>query len=680
MRSFNQRSELFARKLTSKEASYWLNKDESSIRRDCRDSKYPGAIKGADGWVIPLASLPQAAQLHYWDTQPATQANALPARLPVVATNPAAIDADASHQAYRRAPEKSKDRADRLCAAVMEFEDMRAAGKNKSNASEIVKATSGMDYVTLLRARNVVKGQPRELWAALLLPRYKGRTKEAYLTGDAWEWICAGWLSTSEPAAHVVIKAARKEGKARGWVIPSDKTVIRKLNAIPAPIALLGRKGKEALDATFPAAERDFAASGLHDVWVSDGRRADVFCRWPDGTVSRPFIVAWCDLRTRMVLGVRGSFNPSQNLTLASFHSALEHDNIKPKRALLDNGMEYAGKQVTGGQDTRYRNKIKDDEPIGALTRMGIKVDWSRPGRGQEKPIESFWKYVANHVDKLPEFQGAYCGKDTVSKPEDFDRKKAVPIEIFAAKLTEILEDFNSTHPHRGQGMNGKTPLEQYEVLMQAEPYKEWLRPTAEDMRLMCREQKILTLNNKDASIKFKVEGYGELRYWSEKLADLPLSARAKKYNVYFNPEDIDIPVLVYNGLVMVCEATRIEMVGNKQAAAQHCIDKAAFKKPRIEAFKEIRQAAPIALPAPAPLSIQSVVIEKPAAPITTPEPSKLKELSPGVWYDPATGKTFGIGKPVKQGNEVGTEDLENLRRIKEQREAERLAKRFGTE
>ena len=675
MNSLGQRGESFAPILTSNEAAYWLNKDESSVRRACRSLKYPGATKGAEGWLIPVTSLPLAAQRLYYDASEHQTEKIAAAPLPVIA--PAVIDADALHLAYRRAPKKSKARADRLCAAVMEFEDLHAAGETKSDATARIKINHQIDPVTLWRARDTVKGHPRELWAALLLPRYKGRTKEVELTGDAWDWIKARWLSTSEPPAHVVIKEARKEGKVHDWVLPSDKSIIRKLNAIPAPIVLLGRKGKEAFDATFPAAERDFAAYGLHEVWVSDGRRVDVFCRWPDGTVSRPFIVAWCDMRTRKVLGTRGGVNPSGSLTLASFHAALSRAGIKPKRALLDNGREYAAKSVTGGQKTRYRFKIKDDEPIGALTHMGVTADWARPYRGQEKPIESFWKYIANHLDKLPEFQGAYCGKNTVSKPEDLDRNKAIPIEVYASKLAEVLEEFNHRQGHRGRGMDGKSPTQLDDELMQADPHKEWPRPTAEHLRLLCLEQRTLTLNNKDASIKFKLSGYGEVRYWSEALADLPMAARSKKYDVFHNQEDPDIPVVVYDGKRMVCEAQRIGPIGNKQAAAQHCINKAEFKKPRADAFKNIRQAAPIALPEPFP--VQPVVIEKPATPATPPEPPKLKELSPGVWYDPEKGETFGKGKPVKQSNETDADALEKLRRTKEQRDAERLQKRFGT-
>lgn len=643
-----------------------------SIRHNCASRKYLGATKGPDGWMIPVATLSARAQALYWSEQRGHQVSSPDEK-------GTEIDREALFLALRQAPRRSKERAGKLHKAVMDFRQLIATGMSKSEATAYVTHKHGIDDATLHRARNKVDGHTPELWEALLLPRYKGRTKEAQLTPEAWNWILARWLSTSEPSAHVVIKEARKEGEAQGWIIPSDKTIVRKLNAIKAPIFLRGRKGNESFDATFPAAERDFSAYGLHDVWVSDGRRVDVFCRWPDGTVSRPFIVAWCDMRTRMILGAHGGFNATSNLVLASFNAALVSSKIKPQRALLDNGREYAAKQVTGGQKTRYRFKINDGDPIGALTRMGVEVDWARPYRGQEKPIESFWTYVANHLDKLPEFQGAYCGKDAVSKPEDLDRNKAVPIEIYAAKLTEVLAEFNE-RPHRGRGMDGKSPAQLYDEYMGADPHKEWARPIAEDMRVLCLEQRTLTLNNKDASIRFKFAGYGEVRYWSETLADLPIGARSKKYSVYYNPEDPDIPVVVYDGERMIGEAFRIGLVGNKEAATQHCINKAAFKKPRAEEFKEIRNAAPVALPAlGCPPAIQSVVIEKAETPDAPRDLPKLQELSPGVWYDPTTGKTFSGGKHTKPNGHTDTDGIDELKRIKEQREAERLAKRFGT-
>lgn len=660
--------------ITTEDAALYTGLEPRTIRRHCIANKYPGAVKDAEGrWIIPVPSLPIAAQTIYHRGEEAETAP-----LPVIAPPPSDIDTEALFLAYRRAPIKSKTRADTLSAAVMQFEDLINEGETKGNAAKI----AGIDYATLWRARELVKAHPREQWAARLLPRYKGRAKEAVLTPAAWDWIKSNYLNTSETAAKVVIKEAKKIGKAQGWEFPSNKTITRRLNKLPAPQWLLGRKGSEALDATYPAAERDYLAYGLHEQWVSDGTRADVLCIWPDGTIARPFVVAWMDMRTRLICGARGGVNPSQSLTLASLREALLFVNTKPDFALLDNGPEYAGKQVTGGQQTRYRFQNKEGDPIGALTRMGIKVDWARPYRGQEKPIEKFWDYVKNHLDKSSQFQGAYCGKDTASKPADYGRKNAVPVETYAAKLAEVLAEYNREHEHSGHGMGGRPPAQVYEEIMQTAPHKVWARPTAEDLRLLCLEQRMLTLNNKDASIKFKIEGYGELRYWSGELAALPISARAKKYSVFHNPAAPELPVLIYDGVQFICESACIDKVGNKEQAAQHCIKKAAFINPHKTALKAIKNAAPLALHAPiaANETTPAIIIEKPAAPPEPIEKTKLVKMADGMYYDPEAGAVIGKGTTEKPNTEeINEGEIERLLNIKAQREAAHLEKRFGT-
>ena len=662
--------------LTSEQAAYWLNRDESSIRRDCRAAKYPGATKGVNGWVIPLIALPVTVQQRYMEAQYPVQVAAPPAISPVLADKPL-LDADSLHLAYRRAPHKSKERADKLAAAVADFEDLHAAGASKGNAAAQIKNLYQVDNATLWRARLQVAAQPREMWPSLLLPRYKGRTKEAELTPDAWDWIKNEFLSTSEPAAKVVIKEAKKIGIPQGWVFPSDKTIIRRLNKIPAPQYHLGRNGNEAFDANYPAATRDFTAYALHEQWVTDGTRCDVRCIWPDGTAARPFIVAWMDMRSRLVFGVRGALNPSQRLTAASLATALKFVQIKPDTTLFDRGSEYLAKYISGGQLPKNIKREEGEMP-GVLKRMGIKPEFARAYRGQAKPIEKFWDYVKEHLDKLPQFQGAYVGKNSASKPEDYHPKNAIPIDIYSAKLAEVIADYNNSHKHQGVGMNGRTPAQAYEELMQAAPHKDWARPTAEDLRLLCLEQVIRTLDNKNASIQIKIDGYGTMKYWSNDLANLPDSARGKKYIIFHNPDAPELPILIYDGLRFVCDAACISKVGNKEQAAQHYIDKAKFLKPHKSSVKDIKKAAQQTLPAPI-ITAQSaplIIIEKPAALVDIPAPAPLVETSPGVFIDTATGEVFGTAKPE---NPVDTqaEELEKYRRIAELREAERIDKRF---
>jgi hypothetical protein len=168
------------------------------------------------------------------------------------------------------------------------------------------------------------------------------------------------------------------------------------------------------------------------------------------------------------------------------------------------------------------------------------------------------------------------------------------------------------------------------------------------------------------------------MKYWSNDLANLPDSARGKKYIIFHNPDAPELPILIYDGLRFVCDAACISKVANKEQAAQHYIDKAKFLKPHKSSVKDIKKAAQQALPAPI-VTAQSaplIIIEKPAALVTIPAPAPLVEISPGVFTDTATGESFGTPKAEKLAN-TQADEYEKYRQIAEQREAERLAARF---
>lgn len=682
-----------------------------TTRRDETDRRAP--------YQVLLASLPKAAQLAWAQrraTSPtAVKANPFKEQLPLpLAPDSTILDAApliprkprpavrpelppeeyrTLWEAYEKRNGLAKRRAERACDAVIDYFDLRATGVSVAMAEKAVEAKHGVKRVTLWRYREAVAGHPREHWLPLLAPKYIGQGQEAEFSIPAYEWILARFLSTSEPKGEVIVKEARKEGAGKGWIIPSTKTVLRHLAKEPAWLTKLGRAGEATLESSYPAVERDYESLKLHEVWESDGRRADVFCVWPDGSVGRPFIVVWREVRTRLVLAVRGYRNPTGELVMACYRMALERSGATPQYAKIDNGREYANKAFTGQQKTRYRFKIQPGEPIGILTRMGTKAWWSKPGRGQDKPVESFWRYVADHCDKAAEFQGAYCGRNPVARPEDFDPKKAVPVAAYGAKLAAVIEEFNH-RPHRGNGMHGRSPLDVYAELL---PLAEVRQPDPAHLRLLLLAVTTLQLNKEDASIRFKVEGFGECRYWSKALAELPLPARQKGYQVYFDPESPMTPVAIYDGDVFVCEAApidRIPFMGGDEAAAAHATAKLGYMAPKKKALKAIKNAAPLALPdmtqpaelTPLPQPNQELLIEAPR-PARAPEPESQLEPLPGeanAWRDSRTGEIIRKPTPARpqRTGQLSDEELEELERQQREkraaaREAERK-RRFG--
>lgn len=504
-----------------------------------------------------------------------------------------------------------------------------------------------------------------------MAPRYCGNGKEAEFTEEAWDWILARYLSQTQIKTSVLVRLARQEGAGKGWKIPSVKTVDRRLERESAPLVILGRQGPKALEASFPTVEKDWASLLPHEMWESDGTRLNYFARWPDSTVGRPFVVFWRECRSRLVLSCKGYLNPCGELAMASFRDAVENCGYKPNRAKLDNGREYANKTFSGGQRTRYRFMVKPDEPIGVATQMGIKIEWAKPGRGRDKMVESFNRFVHDSLKAIG-YAGAYCGEDALSKPEDFDPKKAVPIELINKVLGEFLHWFNTQHKHRGHGMNGRTPQAVYEELLPSVNKAEHT-PDPAHLRLLLMAVKTLLPDKGEATFRLKLDGYGERRYWSEEFARLPLPARYKKYQVWYHPQNPDLPVAIYDGDTYVCDCTpinRIPAVGAGEAAGAHVKAKNALIKPIKGELKTIKGASPLKLPSFGSNAAPLIESRQAAPKQREVETVLLPTGKPGEFMDAATGEVAcRIERTLFPEPEESTADAEIESMRRQQRE-----------
>ncbi len=666
----------------------------STIKRHCERGKFEGATKtrlnGIDAWQIPVASLPASAQRKLVDqilkVQAAQPATSLPTVAALAPVKPAGAEARVMWDAYERSGAEKKHRAEAALKALSAFHELVDSGRTIGDAEKAVASSFGVSKATLWRYRTATNGHHKSNWLPLLLPRYKGGRPWADFTPAAYEYIRAKFLNTSETSLAVVLEDARAVAAGNGWSIPSYHAVQYRLAKEPAWLYTVGRRGLKALEQSYPSVERDYNRLSLHELWESDGRKADVFCRWPDGSIARPFIIAWREVRSRLVLGVKGYLTPSAQGVLAAFGMALERAGCAPDFAKIDNGREYAAKSVSGGQANRYRFKVMPGEQPGIMTFVGTKAEWSKPARGQDKPIESFWRFVIDRCDKDPEFQGAYCGRNPVARPEDFDREKAIPIALYEQKLAAALEYFNTRHPHTGSGMDGRTPMQVYETLS-----AENTRPPvqAAHLRLCKMGSAQIKPDKRQTTYTLRIPGYGECRYWSEKIASLPLEVLSRKHNVYYDLEDPKRPVAIYDGENWLDDARLLEAIdfreqGGEKAAA-HVAAKNAFTKPKKAALKAIGEAVRLDQPAlpdvtsltPPPSPIHAITCEgkriAAPSPVTEPDDPLIPTGNPGEWMHRDTGKIYqGRTAAIPQATAATQEREEWLSEMARRRQAEK--------
>jgi transposase InsO family protein len=167
-----------------------------------------------------------------------------------------------------------------------------------------------------------------------------------------------------------------------------------------------------------------------------------------------------------MILAVKIFTSTNAELVIDCFASAAQRTGTRPEWFHLDNGTEYSNNAFTGGQKSTVRYSVTKNQPVGVLTRAGVPVKWATPYHGAAKAIESFWNVIAEYVDKY--FAKAYTGRNPVERPEDWDPAHAVPREVYAARLIEVISAWakGELGAHRGQGMNGMSTVELYNHLI----------------------------------------------------------------------------------------------------------------------------------------------------------------------------------------------------------------------
>jgi hypothetical protein len=528
---------------------------------------------------------------------------------------------EARHAAFARLPTSMQTEAKRRLLAVHHFQSSEGTGMPMLERYAAAAAYAGESASTIRRWLGVCKGVHPGDWSVVLARKHPGNRESAPISRDALEFIKAEYFKLSKPALKPIYRRAQLRATERGWALPSYATVKRTIKAEHRWLHVAMREGSDAAERMYPTQERDYSALKVHEIWCADGRKADVFARWEDGTIGRPIVLGWIDLRSRVCVGYAIDKVEGADVIRRAFRLAMERTLAVPDAALIDNGRGFASKQITGGIPNRFRFKVDEDETPGVLPLLGVKVTWALPFRGRSKPIESFWRQLAEMDRRFP---GAYCGNNPDTRPEDCDPGKAVPIAEYRLVLEETLRLYHAT-PHRGDAMLGRSPHQVYEELLQQTIVRQ---PTKSQLRICLQAAETVKLNPADRSFRVL-----DNRYWTKELASIPVGT---KVVVRYDPEDAKVPVCVYRGEEFICEAPLIERTGfrDRAAAKEHARANRKFRKSLVEqagSMKDMRSASRwLTPPAEAPQF-------DPSAPASElPVPKVVRPLRPIADYRPS--------------------------------------------
>lgn len=602
-------AELGLRRMPTTKVGYNDLADREGWRRP--DLEWPANPRGCwrkrqgrgGGYEYRISVLPMSAQLELLNRQrQASEAAPVPAE---------EIKGDLKRsslwQHYHRLPDRQKAEAKRKLDVLEAAEDLARNGTERTVAYMLAANRAGIGLRTLYTWRDRVAGVPREDWLAALAPRYVGRTKEADCSPEALAFIKADYLRPERPPFTDCYRRLARAAAEHGWTIPSERTLQRRIEKIGEAQRVLARDGAEALARLYPAQERDRSTLHALECVNADGHKFDVFVAWPgEKTPVRPVLVAFQDVHSGMILSWRLDRSENAHAVLLAFGDLAETWGI-PEHAVLDNGRNFASKWLTGGTATRYRFKVKADEPHGVMTNMGVQIHWATPYHGQAKPIERAFRDMASSIAKDPRLAGAYTGNKVDAKPENYG-SRAVPLDLFERVVAEGIAEHNARIGRRSKVCNGRSFEQAFMASYQASLIR---KASVEQRQLWLLAAEGVSVRKQDGMIHL----FGN-RYWTDALTDL----RSTKVVARFDPDALADGIHVYRlDGTYVAHAECIAAEGfldvtaaRKHAAARKAYLKAEKAKLEAELTMSLDQLADLMGSAPTPAPVPDTKVVRP--------------------------------------------------------------------
>ena len=487
--------------------------------------------------VYRLEDLPadiQAAVIKKMNQQaaerPAPSTPSVPGPSPSVPVPASVPSPQALWEDYATRTDKQKNRAKAALAVLLRSMELEEGGLPRSDAQTQAAKEHKTSPRTLQRHYKKVEGVPRPDWLPVLAPGYVAPSNPAPFSPEAWEFFKADYLRREQPRFSSCYDRLLRAADANGWIVPSMGAVRRRLRReIPRAVEVMAREGKDAVKTLYPPQQRDKTVFHAMEAVNGDGWRAFHYCRFPDGAVAQPCVWIWQDVYSGKILAWRADQTENADMFRLAYGDLVETWGIPP-HVYIDNTMAAANKWMTGRTPTRYRNKIKEDDPLGIMPQVGSTVHWTTPGHGQAKPVERCFSRqggLAEIVDRHP----ALSGRGTKAKPLQIDEW----LTLFEGEIRHYNAKTGRTAPACAGRSLDETFAESYAAATIA-------KATAEQRRLWLLAAEKVTAHAADGSIKLFSSPAGQNRYWCEALSQYA----GQKLVVRFDPQNLHESVHAY--------------------------------------------------------------------------------------------------------------------------------------
>ena len=430
-----------------------LGVTERQARRMCVKGELPGAVKKDGQWWIPVSADPRLAE----------------------GTTPAARLEESGELA--EIPERKRADALRKLGIIQEFykfERAQLAGDKTEKRSAVIRSFSGKKAGEVAEKSlwRWLAAYRREGLRGLVDTRGGGKLFGEIMSPEAFEMFESLYLDLRQPTLRQcwLNVCYYNKDRNKGWRVPPIAAMYKFVkDRIPYATMVLMREGVDAYEAKCaPYIERDQDSVEPGAVWVGDHSQFNCWIRHR-GEWVRPWITAWEDMRSRMIVGWYISASPNQTTILQAFKRAVEQYG-PPESTKIDNGKDYDSFLWTGQTKQERKRRVLskgyiDREMVaGIYAMLGVTVSFAIPYNAKAKPVERFFDTLDKQFSKsVP----TYCGKDTKRRPEDLHKllndntllRSAYDLAEFDQVVGRYMEVYNNS-AHSGAGMEGRTPAE----------------------------------------------------------------------------------------------------------------------------------------------------------------------------------------------------------------------------
>ncbi len=437
---------------------------------------------------------------------------------------------------YEAQSARVKAEAGRRNDAVRSVLMLEEAGLTRSAAVHEIAGRQCIGNSTLWSWLRMVDGVPPADRLPALAPRRRGGGSEVDIHPLLWSMFKSDFLRPSAPTLASCYERILSKAAEMGVSLPSERTMRRRLEREVDPaIIRYRREGEEALRRSIPAQRRTVEHLQALEIVNVDGHKFDIWVEPPGGGKPvRPVMVCIQDVMSSKLLAWKIDLSENAVQTRLAFASLFREYGI-PKAALFDNGRAFASKWVTGGAKSRFRFRIRDEEPTGFITALGIEIKWALPYRGQSKPIERAFRDLCDTIARHPAMEGAYTGNSPVNKPENYG-SRAIAGDVFEAHVARGIAAHNARLGRRGRSFYRGRSFDQ--VFAESYATSPVGKATPEQLRMALLTAEQVRVNRQTGELHL----YGN-RYWSSECAAL----HGQRVTVRFDPDNLHSEVHLYD-------------------------------------------------------------------------------------------------------------------------------------